>query len=519
MAWSAPPRLRLAALLHAAAVAVVGGESDGFLSAAPTGAAAPLPDVSQTVGQRIAQDSKRIGLVAENLMGVQGDINRVEKEVLGKVFDLQSMKNFFSTHEAVVNENQKLSKEVSKMNEEIGGLSDQLADTRSESEQQDTLHHKKMAESQGKIAQDEATIQALSAELKKLKMLDVDNQKLQEVNSHLRDDDTKAVEAVTQAQDELGEKQKELQEHLQVTKTLQQQLIKQHQYAVACHGRVNSLEQHLQAAIEAEKAQKAQAEATVQQTEVGNMAQQNQLMSENAALKQRLEQAKQTTVAYQQQLSNTQGQMTALQHEADNELGIMRGEMDKMKQHLAVVENSLQTNIHTRLLVEKQLKDNKADVKKMQAALLDGKVASLLSANKQLEHDIGNMNAFLQASQMSQAKAEAQALHAKQLEAAWKATAEANARAAQEAAREALAQVAAAKKSDDKDKAAADEASMDAESVMIAQCGQLWDKKHKDILDKLEKCPQIKDDLNTAAAQVASLSSTVNAASSAAQAA
>merc|ERR1711971_18067 len=49
------------------------------------------PDISDSVRERIEADSKRVGKIAESLVGVQGDINRVEKEVLGKVFDMSSM--------------------------------------------------------------------------------------------------------------------------------------------------------------------------------------------------------------------------------------------------------------------------------------------------------------------------------------------------------------------------------------------------------------------------------------------
>ena len=44
-------------------------------------------------------------------MGVQGDINRVEKEVLGKVFDMSTMKSFLNQHEQAIKDHEKLDKE------------------------------------------------------------------------------------------------------------------------------------------------------------------------------------------------------------------------------------------------------------------------------------------------------------------------------------------------------------------------------------------------------------------------
>jgi len=67
----------------------------------------PVPDISDSVRERIEADSKRVGRIAENLVGVQGDINRVEKEVLGKVFDMSSMKSFLDKHEIAIKDHEK----------------------------------------------------------------------------------------------------------------------------------------------------------------------------------------------------------------------------------------------------------------------------------------------------------------------------------------------------------------------------------------------------------------------------
>merc|ERR1719409_915195 len=83
-------------------------------------------EVAQSLRYRIAEDSKRIGHVAQNLLSVQTDINHVEKEVLGKVFDIQTLKTFFTTHQSVVNENKQLKSETSELNGEIESLSGQL---------------------------------------------------------------------------------------------------------------------------------------------------------------------------------------------------------------------------------------------------------------------------------------------------------------------------------------------------------------------------------------------------------
>ncbi len=48
-------------------------------------------DIAQNLRARLADDSQRLGNVAEGLLSVQSDVNRVEKESLGKARWLQCL--------------------------------------------------------------------------------------------------------------------------------------------------------------------------------------------------------------------------------------------------------------------------------------------------------------------------------------------------------------------------------------------------------------------------------------------
>lgn len=487
-------------------------ESDGFLAAATQ--AAPgnqieVNDVSQTVGQRIAQDSGRIGLIAENLVGVQGDINRVEKEVLGKVFDLQTMKSFFSTHEATLDENKRLNQEVLKENAQIESLSKQLAKTRADSSTDEQQHRLKMAQVQATIAEDETTIQSLASELKHEKLLEADNEKLTEVNGILREQTTRTVDAAQQVHNELDKAKAELEAHQRTTSMLQEHLITQHKYAETCHLRVNSLEQHLKGMLATEQAEKQITEARVTQTNQAVKMNMNMLVTENAALKERLEQAKAATMQYAQQLADTTQEMSSLQHEATKEIDTLKSESNKMKQHISMVENSLMTQIHQRMFVEKQLGDKSTAVKGLQQELLKDEKTKLTSSNGQLKKDLDQMHQALLQSQVSEAKAEAQAWRAEQEQAAWKATAQANAMAAQQAAKAALEQVAQANGAGEKAKSEADQAAMAAEASVMTKCSTIWDDKHKELLQELEQCKGVDQKLKQESAQVEAMHTAV----------
>jgi len=83
---------------------------------------------------------------------------------------------------------------------------------------------------------------------------------------------------------------------------------------------------------------------------------------------------------------------------------------------------------------------------------------------------------------------------------------------AQKVAQESLAQVVAAKQADDVAAQEADQLTMEAESSALVSCNATWDKNHPEVFTELEQCEQVKLDIDAAEAQVAALSSNVQAA-------
>eukprot|EP00392_Amoebophrya_sp_AT5.2_P008139 g8158.t1 len=64
----------------------------------PAAGAAPA-ELGANMGQRLSEDSKTLGSAAEQLLGVQADLNRVQNEVEGQVFDLETVRQFFAEHQ------------------------------------------------------------------------------------------------------------------------------------------------------------------------------------------------------------------------------------------------------------------------------------------------------------------------------------------------------------------------------------------------------------------------------------
>lgn len=84
-------------------------------------------DVAQTMQSRLAESTSELGNVAEKLLSVQSDVNRVEQESLGKVFDLETIKTFFDSHQNVMSENEALKKQAENLEAELASLRNDLS--------------------------------------------------------------------------------------------------------------------------------------------------------------------------------------------------------------------------------------------------------------------------------------------------------------------------------------------------------------------------------------------------------
>merc|ERR1719420_1662227 len=115
----------------------------------------------------------------------------------------------------------------------------------------------------------------------------------------------KTAEAAKHANEDLIEAERVLQAHQLATSNMQEQLLQQHTYGVACHKRVTSLENQIHAAVAAQQEAKASTRDMVHEATVQSALNEQQLTQENAALSQRLAQTKQSTEVYKKQLEAT----------------------------------------------------------------------------------------------------------------------------------------------------------------------------------------------------------------------
>lgn len=466
-------------------------------------------EVAQSLRYRIAEDSKRIGGVAQSLLGVQTDINHVEKEVLGKVFDIQTLKTFFTTHQAVVNENTKLKSETSELNTEIETLSGQLNEAHvqmSDAEKEFKLHQ---AEQESKLSEDAAVIDGLNKEMIHIKTVERDNEKLKDVNRMLREQNTKTIDQAQLVHAELNNAKASLHDGIAATQRLQDQLVDQHKYGTTCHQKVTELEKALKSETGKLKEQSVAAAAAAQQQQAQEAAKQKRLIDENSALKAQIVQLGQASAVLQRKVQTKTTQMTTLQAQSSQQLAQMKGEMGKMRAHVLVVRDSLMQNIKARKMVEEKLAHTLSQIEYLQNQMRSGGFAALELENTQLKTDLKNTAMALKNSHVTEATAKGEAEQAMASEAALEQAAKLNAKAAQQAAEQAAVEVAKAHQTATEQLQVANDAAMDAEAQVANKCENIWKKKHSKLLDDLEQCKTVRSDVKAAHAQIESMSETL----------
>jgi hypothetical protein len=449
-----------------------------------------------------------VGKIAENLVGVQGDINRVEKEVLGKVFDMSTMKAFLGQHEAAIKDHEKLDQEEEDLNKQATSLSKQLDKAINETSSQDKKHRAAMAELSSQVAEDKAVIQGLKKELIPLVEMQKEVEELPPVNANQTAENTQAVAAAQASTEELVYEKSKIKSYKETTKNLMKELVKQHDYATKCHERLFQLNTQLHEVATKEARMKYEQAASGAKGE----AMEKFLEEKNGVLNLRLSKAKKNLDTINFAKANTKAKIGSLQTEGQLQLEKLKAELGKLRTQSASIESAMMAKITNRKLIEKALRGSSLQVEDMQARLLAGRLDKLKRNNTQMTNDLNQIRNGLQTAQISTAKAEAQRTQLLAQAAQMRQQSNNKTAEAQEVAREALARVIAARQEDDDASQKAQEATMQAQASMLIKCSAIWDKEHPKVKGKLKKCERTKLDLQSVKASVASLTSSVKAA-------
>jgi len=438
-------------------------------------------------------------------VGVQGDINRVEKEVLGKVFDMSTMKSFLNAHEAAIKDHEKLDQEQQDLSKQATSLSKQLDKAISDTNAQDAKHRESMAQLDSQVAEDKAVIQGLQKELIPLVEMQKEVEKLPPINAKQTAENTKTVSAAKAATEELVYERSKIKNYEDTTKNLMKELVKQHDYATKCHQRLYQLNTQLH------EVQTREARSKYEENRLGakGEAMEKYLEEKNKKVAARMKKSKKNLNTINFAKANTVAKIRALQTEGQIELEKLKADLGQLRQQSASIETAMMAKVTNRKLIEKALRGAAVQVEDMQAKLLAGRLDKLRRNNTQMTSDLEQLRTGMQKAQINTAKAESQRTQLLAQAAQIKQQAQNKTMEVQEVAREALARVVAAKQSDDDAAQKAQEATMQAQASMLVKCSAIWNQEHKHVNQKLKQCRTTKLDLQTVKASVEALTNSV----------
>jgi len=501
-----------------AAAAAAAAAAPATAASQPVPAPAPAParagpvapalvqKVARTVDERIKEDSDRIGHIALSLMDIQGGIQDVEREALSKVFDMESMKSFLDVHDAAVDKNKELNREVTRLQSQVSSLAEQLDKAHRQMLQAESEHHDLVNHMTAEEVRDRDEVNALRKSIERDWLIGQGNAELKEANVVFRNQNVKAEWAVENVLQMLKTAKDDLDQGRKDSRSLENELLEQHKYAETCHHRALQNEMQVKHYEDERVELRTHATKTAQQ----NVHVQQQLSDKNQALKVRLEKAKVNLATTNSQIISTRARQQELTLQGERDLGHLRNKLGELREEEVMTEAELMKRIADRKVVENDIQQVESEIRRLRKELLSGELARLRTNNTQLKADLEQAQNTLQTSESNIVRYQAEVAQANETVVELKATANQSMIRAKEVAREAITRVLEAKKASDDAAAAAQEAVMRAEAAQLVDCNETWDKEHPKVLEEKDRCKGVKLDLDTGNAQVAALTSTIS---------
>lgn len=225
----------------------------------------------------------------------------------------------------------------------------------------------------------------------------------------------------------------------------------------------------------------------------------------------RLRSASANTHALEARISQTEQEVAAFKRSGDTQLTAVKTALQKMKQQVADAESELHTEIGGRARMEKEVRVAEGEVRALKAKLAANGMSILLANSTQLKADLQQAQKALEMSEANEARAGLASARARDAAAVLRRSAQADAEQAQKIARQSLAEIMSVRKEDTARTIQMESAVREAQGVTLDSCDSIWDEMHPEITAKLQQCEQTKLDLQTATAELASMSSILKA--------
>lgn len=513
----------------------------------------PMPTlaVDQTVDERLQADSQRISGVAMRLLEVQSNIEKVEQEVQGKVFDMETLRSFLTAHKSISQENSELMARIPAATTQVSQLSTQLNQINMNEQARDLSNHRIIEQLKAALNAARAQFpgfapsaapaympmapvmpsqqlmpppplmpaQPLQQPIQPVapfapapafpapEIIEQSNQKIQKADGDMAASDTTTANQQIANAKALQASRAEFDRKRQITMALEQELKRQHTYSENCHGSAEKLRLQL----EAEKAKIDAERNAVLAVQDSAKKEQEAEYQTNFLMKTRMRKSRANLATIQSQILVTKERTDALSAEGQEQLGKMREALGKIRTQHDAVESELNVRLQARRELEMAVAKVQAQVEELQKLLVSGALANLRRNNTRLKDSLVIVHGALMQSEVGLMYTQSNITESNHTLNMLTATAEASAAAARAAAKAALNAVTHAKTADDEAQAKAEAATMQAEAEQLTDCEGIWIEEHAEVLAELKQCEIVESDLKVGKAMLAALTSTVQA--------
>lgn len=511
----------------------------------------PTLAVDQTVDERLQADSQRISGVAMRLLEVQSNIEKVEQEVQGKVFDMETLRSFLTAHKSISQENSELMARIPAATTQVSQLSTQLNQINMNEQARDLSNHRIIEQLKAALNAARAQFpgfapsaapaympmapvmpsqqlmpppplmpaQPLQQPIQPVapfapapafpapEIIEQSNQKIQKADGDMAASDTTTANQQIANAKALQASRAEFDRKRQITMALEQELKRQHTYSENCHGSAEKLRLQL----EAEKAKIDAERNAVLAVQDSAKKEQEAEYQTNFLMKTRMRKSRANLATIQSQILVTKERTDALSAEGQEQLGKMREALGKIRTQHDAVESELNVRLQARRELEMAVAKVQAQVEELQKLLVSGALANLRRNNTRLKDSLVIVHGALMQSEVGLMYTQSNITESNHTLNMLTATAEASAAAARAAAKAALNAVTHAKTADDEAQAKAEAATMQAEAEQLTDCEGIWIEEHAEVLAELKQCEIVESDLKVGKAMLAALTSTVQA--------
>jgi len=499
-------------------------ESSDFL-AAPSAAPAGAPSSAESgylvhkVRDQLAGDHRQLGNVSATLLAVQSEVSSTEESMLGRVLDLQTARNFFTRHEEIDTANEKLRADIAKLNEEVEGLSSALSKEQKEFLANALAYRIAEGKLHAQIIEDEAVIASINKELAKEKEIREALKKLTEIHENLieegKDARKKGEAAAAMLVKERALSRGEVARH----RILRAQLVRMHNYSLACHDSVEKASKKLGMVMITEAKDNQAAKMTAQQKQASIEATEQRLLAERAILIAETKRAETDTTEALKKLKDLREDENILNRNIINEEAALQAKIKAAKDEVktlgaALMENSQaeMEDAHKKEAIEAELKELMKQVRDEQDPII---IATVEAQNDALQAELNEAYKLWKVAKTSETAAllnkDQSAAEAEAAQRALKTAHEAEAEARAEGRKKLEEAVKKAAKENKNSQDLIDK----AQAALAARCKVPWDSLAKKKSKKLDQCAIWENELEMENAKKETLVQTIKAQSEA----